>query len=235
MNLYVYSDESGWVNNTRPYFVYGGLILLSAEEKSNAETIYKSCEDILKKTVLIGRKREIKASGISDYCKDLLFNSMRRFFKFGVIIDNRKLNPRILNYKKHRQRFIEYAFRAGVKNAVETLVKKKRIKKTQIENMHFFADNHPSAINTVYEMNEELEKEYKRGCFSAGYTEYKPPFFRNIKSVNMTFCDSQRNLLIRASDIIANTLYNQTLLGEDCSDPHFIITEFPTAEDMRGG
>ena len=50
-------------------------------------------------------------------------------------------------------------------------------------------------------------QEFKEGMFSTDYVSFKQPIFPNLKSLDVKYCNSSKNTLVRAADIVANKLY----------------------------
>ncbi len=80
MNLYIYTDESGvfdYVHND--YFVYGGIIFLSKEEKDIAVRKYLHVERIVKNKEIYIDNPEIKGNSI--FPKDKKKGCVSKTFK----------------------------------------------------------------------------------------------------------------------------------------------------------
>lgn len=70
-----------------------------------------------------------------------------------------------------------------------------------------FCDEHTTATNGRYELREALEQELKIGTTNFKYAAFYPPIFKDLKNVNVKYCDSKTTLLIKAADIVANRIY----------------------------
>ena len=101
MHIYVYSDESGVFDVVHnDYYVFGGLIFLSKEEKEIASRKYIAAE----KAIRVRESEptaELKASRISTADKGKLFRSLNQYHKFGVVIDEKRVYPSIFNNKNN--------------------------------------------------------------------------------------------------------------------------------------
>ena len=71
----------------------------------------------------------------------------------------------------------------------------------------FYVDEHTTATNGRYELQEALEQEFKLGTYNYKYDTYYEPIFRKMKDVQLEYCNSQSKLLVRAADIVANKIY----------------------------
>ncbi|MBZ4218278.1 DUF3800 domain-containing protein [Mycoplasma tauri] len=208
MDIYVYSDESGVFDKKHnDFFVFAGLIFIGKKSKDEKSRMYKKAEDSLKKIESIKPDQEVKASKISIKGKNKLFRSLNNFYKFGIVIAQKELLDQIFTNKKDKQRYLDFAYKIAVKRALQQLIRKKIIFPDQVENIHFFIDEHTTATNGRYELEEALESEFKRGTYNANWNKYYEPIFYSLKDVKLEFCNSKSKLLVRASDIIANKIF----------------------------
>ncbi len=230
MNIFVYSDESGVFDvKHNEVFIFGGVILLSQEEKEELSRKYSSAEKRIRNKRDYSKQQEIKASFVSNRDKLDLYKTLKGCYKFGVIIKQKKLLSNIFNDKKSKQRYLDYAYKIGVKRAFEELIKNRIINPEEIEDIHFFVDEHSTATNGRYELKESLEREFKHGTFNYNWSKYFPPLFPNAKTIDLKFCDSASVLLVRAADIVANRIFyleRQQELSKR-NDPSLHITYLP--------
>ncbi len=208
MNIFVYSDESGvfdYLHNN--YFVFGGIIFLSRNEKDIATRKYLNAERTLRRNRSYDKCQELKAVYLSNADKGKLFRSSAQYQRFGIIINQNKVHKQIFSNKKDKQRYLDFAYKIGLKNVFEHLIRQKQIKPDEIENLYVNVDEHTTATNGLYELQESLEQEFKNGTYNWNYNVYFPPIFTNLNRVSVSFCNSEHMPLIRAADIIANRLY----------------------------
>ena len=102
---------------------------------------------------------------------------------------------------------MDYAYKIAVKRAFENLINIKSLDPNQVERIYFYVDEHTTATNGRYELQESLEQEFKRGTYNYQYDTYYPPIFSNIKDIQLQYCNSESKLLVRAADIVANKIY----------------------------
>ena len=208
MDIFVYSDESGVFDPIHnEYFVFSGVICLSKDEKDNCLRKYLGLERELRHRANYDKEKELKATDITIPEKRKLFNIMKKNYKFCVIVDQKKVNENVLTNKKTKQRFLDYAFQMGLKNALKSLISREIINYDDVKNIYVFCDEHNTATNGRYELQEGLFQEFKIGTFNWSYNIYFEPLFKKIDSVNVEFLCSKKQPLIRASDIIANRIY----------------------------
>lgn len=208
MDIFVYSDESGVFDPIHnEYFVFSGVICLSKDEKDNCLRKYLGLERELRHRANYDIDKELKATDITIKEKRKLFNSMKNIYKFCVIVDQKRVNKNIISNKKTKQRFLDYAFKMGLKNALKSLISQEIIDCNEVKNIYVFCDEHNTATNGRYELQEALFQEFKIGTFNWSYNIYFEPLFKKINSVNVEFLCSKKQPLIRASDVIANRIY----------------------------
>lgn len=208
MNLYVYSDESGVFDKEHnDYFVFGGVICVGTEEKELLSRRYSSVEKVLRKNKGVSSNYELKATQVDNTEKGKLFRSLNKFYKFGVIIREQNVLDRIFKSKKDKQRYLDYAYKIAIKRAFEHLIQNGVINPNEIERLYFYVDEHTTATNGRYELEEALEQEFKLGTYNYNYATYYEPIFKNMKDVTLEYCNSASKLLVSAADIVANKIY----------------------------
>lgn len=208
MNIYVYSDESGVFDKEHnDYFVFGGLILLGTEDKENWSRKYSSVEKTLRANKGVAADYELKATQITNKEKGKLFRSLNGCYKFGVVIREKNVLDRIYLSKKDKQRYLDYAYKIAIKRAFENLILDGTINPDEVERLYFYVDEHTTATNGRYELQEALEQEFKLGTFNYKYDTYYPPIFKKMKDVQLEYCNSESKLLVRAADIVANKIF----------------------------
>lgn len=208
MNIYVYSDESGVFDKEHnDYFVFGGLILLGTDEKDTWSKKYSHVESIIRVNKGVTHDYELKATHISNKEKGKLFRSLNQCYKFGVVIRENNVLDRIFQSKKDKQRYLDYAYKIAVKRAFQNYIQKGFINPDEVERIYFYVDEHTTATNGRYELAEALEQEFKLGTYNYKYDTYYPPIFRQMKDVQLEYCNSESKLLVRAADIVANRIY----------------------------
>jgi len=208
MDIFVYSDESGvfdYIHND--IFVFGGVIFLSKNEKDTASRKFLIAEKALRQDGKHGSREELKACKITSKEKGKLFRSLNQFIKFGVVVKQKNIHKKIFDEKKSKQRYLDYAYKIALKRAFEHLINQETLDAKEVNYLHVFVDEHTTATNGRYELQEALEQEFKNGTFNYTYMNFFPPIFDNLKGIDLHFCDSSTKTLIRAADIVANQIY----------------------------
>ncbi|MDY5253961.1 DUF3800 domain-containing protein [Veillonella caviae] len=213
MNIYVYSDESGVFDKEHnDIFVFSGVICIGNDEKEKTTRKYIHAEKTIRKSNKY-KVEELKACCISNKDKGKLFRSMNQAYKFAVVVKQKNVLDRIFKSKKDKQRFLDYAYKRGVKNALKCMLEQNIIQEESVENLYFYVDEHSTATNGKYELKETLESEFKYGTYNRSWDVEYPPLFNFLKSVNVEFCNSKHKYLVRASDIVANRIYYLAIRG----------------------
>ena len=229
MNIWVYSDESGVFDKEHnEYFVFAGLIFVDKEDRDIATRKYMHAESCIRKSGGYNQDYELKATNISNNEKNKLFRSLNSFYKFAVIVKQKNILDSIFEDKKAKQRYLDYAYKRGLKNALQELIRNGTIIKENVDNIYCFPDEHTTATNGLYELNESLEMEFKRGKYNSNYTYFYPPLFKGLKNVSVENCNSSKKTLVRAADILANKVYyltttNQTSKLEEMNNLYYLV------------
>lgn len=208
MNIYIYSDESGVFDKAHnDIFVFGGLIIPGTAEKELWSRKYAAAERTVRFSKGVSKSFELKATHIDNKEKNKMFRSLNNCFKFGVVVDQKRVLNQIFLTKKDKQRYLDYAYKIAVKRAFEYLINSGIITPSDVERLYFYVDEHTTATNGCYELQEGLEQEFKFGTYNYKYSVHFPPIFPSIEQVKLEYCNSQSKLLVRAADIVANKIY----------------------------
>lgn len=211
MNILVYTDESGvFDKNHNSIYVFGGLVFLDRQSKEACSRKYIAAEKCIRANKYSSID-ELKACRITNKEKSKLFRSLNQYVKFGVVINQAYIMDRIFGSKKDKQRYLDYAYKIGLKRCLEKLVCNGSVRVDEVENIYIYADEHTTATNGRYELKEGLEQEFKNGTYNYQYDKYFPPLFPNMKGISLEFCNSEQRTLIRAADIVANRIYSASI------------------------
>lgn len=227
MNLYIYSDESGvfdYIHNK--IYVYGGLIFIDKDERDNYARKYIGAEKNIAKAYPSGI--ELKASIIKNKHKTKLYNVTRDCIRFGAVVDESRVEKNIFAHKCSKQRYLDYVYKIALKNAFIGMEKDALINFEDIHNLNVFVDEHTTATDGRYELRQGLMQEFKIGTYNYNYSKFFPPIFSNLKDVKLTYCNSSKVPLVRASDIIANRLFYLVTSNQPLDNQRYLyITRFP--------
>lgn len=211
MEIYVYSDESGVFDKKHnEVFVFGGLIFLKKKDAESCSRKYLTAESAIRNGKY-GKEEELKAFRITNKEKGKLYRSLNQEIKFGVVINQRNVLDRIFQSKKDKQRYLDYAYKIGLKRAFESLIRDGVINPDEVKRIHVYNDEHSTATNGRYELEQALEQEFKLGTYNMRYDSFFPPIFGNVGRIDLEFCASDKVALVRAADIIANRIFYMAL------------------------
>ena len=208
----IYSDESGVFDKIHDdIFVFGGIILnATVDEVSKAASLYKNIENTLRKKSEYNNINELKAVNLSFHDRRWVFSKLTPLYKFGTVIELQRVKDEMFINKKIKQRYQDFAYKLGVKNAFESMLKSNLVNKYDELRFEFFVDAHHTATDGRYELHEALLQEFKDGTVNYNTMHYFPPLFPNTVSLNLHLADSKTNLLVRTADIVANRIYYET-------------------------
>lgn len=211
----IYSDESGVFDKEHDdVFVFGGIILnATIDEVSKTASLYKEIEKTLRRKLAYKDIEELKAVNLSFQDRRWVFSKLKPLYKFGAIIELPRVRDEMFINKKIKQRYQDFAYKLGVKNAFEAMLEAKLVNKYDELRFEFFVDEHHTATDGRYELHEALLQEFKDGTVNYNTMHYFPPLFPNTVSLNLHLADSKTNLLVRAADIVANRIYFEMKKG----------------------
>ena len=228
MDIFVYSDESGVFDKVHnSIYVYGGLICLGKQSKDEWIRRYTAAERAIRSSNKYPADAELKASFLSNKDKGKLVRSLNGCYKFGVVISQKQLLDRIFDSKKDKQRYLDYAYKIGLKRALADLLDRNIIHANNVSNLHVYADEHTTATNGRYELREALEQEFKNGTYNCSYDKFFEPLFVDMQGVHLNFCNSAATTLVRAADHIANRIYHEALNKKEKGHQNLHITHLP--------
>lgn len=231
MNIYIYSDESGVFDpEHNSYFVFAGIMTFSSQENDAAKRKYCNVEKTIRTIEEMHQAEEVKASAITNPSKSKLYRSLNGLHKFGVVVNQDLVLKSVSNSKKTKQRYLDYVYKISVKRKFEKLIADKLIDPQTVENLYFFVDEHTTATDGRYELQEALEHEFKYGTHNSDYNKFFPPIFPHLKGVTVSFCNSKNQTLVRAADIVANKLYyhaNQQSLEKIYNQNNYNLVTLP--------
>ena len=213
MNIFVYGDESGVFDKAHnDVFAFGGLVFLDRESRDVAIRKYIHAERAI--SAQYG-DAELKASVLSPKHKSGLFRSMNGLIRYAFLVDQQRVIDEIFGNKKSKQRFLDYVFKVGLKKVLVRLIQAGRIDPGEVGGVYVRFDEHSTATDGRYELKEGMEEEFKRGTFNYRYNVFHKPIFPEMRgTVELEFRNSEKDALIRASDIIANRAWYYELTGK---------------------
>lgn len=68
-------------------------------------------------------------------------------------------------------------------------------------------DSTGTKTDGIYSLERSIEEELTKGISNFDYGKFFPPLLKGNFNLNLLYCDSNCNTLIRASDILANRVW----------------------------
>lgn len=216
IEIFVYSDESGVFDKIHnEIFVFGGILFLSKRDKDIAARKYKHVETIIRTNEHKDNSCELKATTVKPKDRNKIYRSLNGLEKFGVVVHQQRILENIFENKKSKQRYLDYAYKICLKRKLQHLICNQDINPQEVTAIHVFADEHTTATNGRYELQQSLEQEFKHGTYNWNYSKFFDPFFPNLNYLEVHYCNSEKITLIRAADITANKLYRSILKNKE--------------------
>jgi len=207
----------------------GGVLFLSFDDKEIFTRKYIHAERTLRKTGKYKGISELKAAHIDNKDKGKLFRSTNQCFRFGTVINENKLLPQAFESKKSKQRYLDYAYKIGLKRYLEYLINSNVFDPNDVINLYLFCDQHSTATNGLYDLESSIYKEFRNGIYNYQYNIFHAAIMPKLEKVTVKYCDSTNTTLIRSADIIANRIYYfaQFEPGALTQDKNLFITSLP--------
>lgn len=200
-------DDSGVLHKNEPsgYFIYAGYVFTDRSVLDVAKRKYISANKKLKKA--LNRSDELKAANLEAKHKRALFNSVREYDSVDVVVDISRVYDYILEDKKSICRYKDYVLKRCVKNKLKRLVADGTISKSEDITISIYIDEQLTATNGYYDLRDSIREELKYGIPNFDYGIRHPHLFDANVTVNIHYCDSSKNYMIQASDILANRIW----------------------------
>lgn len=142
-----------------------------------------------------------------------MFNSINQYDSVSVIVDISKIYDNILAYKKSICRYKDYILKRCVKKKLQELITDGHISKDKDITVSIFIDEQLTASNGYYDLRDSIMEELRYGIVNFDYGIRHPHVFDSNVTINIQYCDSSKNYLIQASDILANRIWTSYRTG----------------------
>ncbi|NLH91093.1 MAG: DUF3800 domain-containing protein [Atopobium sp.] len=171
---------------------------------------YISLEDKIRvQDQSLARPKELKACYLSKKQKHRIYKSLPSMgcYRFCSVINQQKVNDKIYATKFSKQRFLDYALKRSIKEGVCNLIRKGVFSATDISFISVFVDEHSTATNGRYNLEESINEELRIGTVNYSSQMSFPPIFPSLPKIPVKYVDSKTVALVRAADITANWVY----------------------------
>ena len=188
--LYFFFDDSGVLHKNNPVqkFVYAGYVFTSREELDNAKRKYRSLVKNIQKA--LGTTDEIKSFGLTNKHKRALYND------------------KILRSPKSICRFKDYIMKRVIKAKICKLIDQQKISPDAEISLKIFVDEQLTSTDGIYSLKETIKEEFQYGISNYDYGTFHNPIFNENVFVDVQYCDSKKNYMIQACDILANRIFS---------------------------
>ncbi len=236
MVLTIFSDESGsFAKNDCCLYCFGGLIFTSVDSVYQTEVAYRRLEDNYAAITGHHQDKEIKGQKLKNVPRLCFLTAVDSILKFGSITYVKELDDDLLSHPKLNRRFIDYIYTETVCNCLQNLILSRRLPPSSVTEINFFIDYLNSPTDLQHELGNSLAHALSLGRYDLDLSTYDRPVFPNTPQVNLSLCDSKEFTLIRAADILANTIYS---IEKGTVPPlqinNLILSYFPVPEPSRG-
>ncbi|MFR3239216.1 MAG: DUF3800 domain-containing protein [Acutalibacter sp.] len=214
-SVYFFFDDSGVLSQHEKIktFVYAGYVFLSSEEKEVAKRKYINANRKIKPQY--PDLEELKACSLKPKHKRALLNSVEEYDSVSAIVNISRLYSHVLNDKKSICRYKDYVLKRIVKRKLELLIADGRIKCNQDIYIQVNVDEQLTATNGYYDLRSSIFEELRHGIANWDYGVVHPNVFDKDVLVDLRYCESKKNYLIQASDILANRIWASYATGNE--------------------
>lgn len=208
-------DDSGKLNSNEKFTVYAGLAFYTNDGRDEFIRKYKSsvhdirCLYCRQNEDSCNKKcSELKSNGnISNEHRRQLLNHIKHEYTYAIVIDNSKIiRKEILNDKRCRGRYIDFAHKRIIKAIFMDFISKKIINPQDDINLYLFYDEQPTVTNGYYDLESSIKEELLYGIHNFNYNCYFQPILTGTLNVTLRYYDSRNHYDIQAADMLAGTI-----------------------------
>lgn len=210
-SIYMFFDDSGVFHKNDRYFIYAGYVFIGSEEKDGARRKYKKIVKQIKN--ILNRNDELKAFNIENKYKRALLRVLKSYIRIAVVVDLQKIKDEILDDKKSRVRFKDFALKRLVKKIIKKMIEKAQINPRESCKIYLNIDEQSTATNGVYGLRDSIKEELAYGIYNYDYSVFYEPIIQGELQVELHYCQSVNEYLIQAADILANTVHHDVIKG----------------------
>lgn len=193
--------------------MFGGVLVRTKDARDREVRKYLAVERGLGEKAGRTKNGELKATTLCNRDKYQIYRSLNAMTWFAVVVHQKNLLSRIFNNKKTKQRYLDYAFKIGLKRALLACVEQGIVEADYAGHIEVRMDEHTTATDGRYELCEGLDQEFRLGTYNQQWDKFYPPVFPQLRQVSVEMRDSEKDALIRAADIVANRVYYHAIQG----------------------
>lgn len=231
-HIYLYMDDSGKISKFEDYAVFAGIVFKDTKEKSKFSNMYRSIINSIKCKYCDEPANgcscncpEIKAFSIKTSDRRRIIKLSKEYTTFFTSIYNKNLRGYIINDKRSKGRFNEYAQRRLIKTTINHLISLNVINPNLPLYLHINIDEMPTKSNGYYTLRDGLIEELKHGIQNFNYGVYHRPIIYGDLKLEVVYKDSKKDLGIQMADILANTVRHSFVINNNWFDTSQYLKE----------
>lgn len=197
--LFIGIDESGTLGEQA--FCYCGFSILGTEKYYGKMRKYMRVERSL------SYNHELKGSNLNRGEKNKLLSVIENEMSFGIVCNDSSV-PNIIKASSINKSFFKDEMIEEIITELITGYDKESIGKIVI-----LIDEQNMRSNHNYNLYNNLYKQFNSGHLYKG--KYYPPIFENSIELVIKYADSKKEPIVRCSDLLANKVYNYSLIDRD--------------------
>ena len=230
MTIFVRADESGVFDPVHnDFFIFAGLIFLDAQEMELTSRRYLSMEKKLRKKKEYKTLPELKATLLNHEDRRTLFRVTESCSRFCVIVKLSHLDSKsVFADKKSKQRYLDYAFKRGLKHAITCMAERGSIFYEDPAQFSILLDERTNASNGLYDLEESIYREM-RGEIRNIHSKAFPAALPNTQKVTIKYGNSEHEPLLRCADVLANRILHECRHGsmENIRNQNLFVLRLP--------
>lgn len=214
-DVYFFIDDSGVLDfaKNEEYFLYCGYMIIGNQSKGDLLRKYNSVRDEIAKEY--PNEKEIKGRIFNKNIGHELRNQLRLYkimkgeYCYSLIlkVKNEFIYDYILDNKKSKTRYKNYALKMIIKEALQQALKDGAVEDSFL-NIKIIVDEECQSTNGIYDLEESVRSELFHGVHNFDYGKIYEPLFHNQKSlVKVSYCSSEVARPVQTADILANLCY----------------------------
>ena len=206
--VYFFFDDSGVLhrNESSGHFVYAGYVFTSRKELDIAKRKYINANKQIRRATQMNG--ELKASRLAAKHRRSLFNVLKQYQSISVEVNINKVYDHILANKKSICRYKDYILKRAVKSKLQDLIRQGVLNKDEDINIEICVDEQLTSTNGYYDLRDSIVEELQHGITNWDYGVTHQKVFNGRVTVSLKYCESKKNYLIQASDILANRIWH---------------------------
>lgn len=124
------------------------------------------------------------------------------------MVDINRVYDYILADKKSRCRYKDFVLKLCVKRRISEFVNRGIINPDDDLQVSIYIDQQLTATNGYYDLRDSVKEELQYGIVNFNYGIRHDNVINGEVRVSIQYCDSEKNYLIQASDILANRIWS---------------------------